>query len=320
MDYPKTLNQFLLEHLVDHPNQQGLSLIMSDLATVGKMISAQTNRAFLTDLTLKTGGTNIQSEEVIALDDYCNELCKRYLSQTNHFAAMASEEEEGVVDMGEKGRDAKYVIAFDPLDGSKNTEVNMSIGTIFSVHNRLADLDRTDEKQFLQKGSSQVLAGFISYGPSTVLVFSFGEGVHEFTLDKDIGTFFLTEKNLTLPEEPEYYSINESYYHRVDEKMRKFIESLKQDKLRLRWDGSMVGDCHRVLKKGGVFAYGQVDGKSKLRLNYEAKPMAFLFEQAGGKGVDGENAIMEREPIELHERIPVFLGNAELVDAYLANE
>ena len=317
MNYPPTLTQFLLNHLSKHPNQQGLALIMSDLAILGKMISAQTNRTFLTDLACKTGGTNIQSEEVIALDDYCNELCKNYLAQTNHFAAMASEEEDEVVSMGEKGKDANYIIAFDPLDGSKNVEVNMSIGTIFSVHHRLKGIERTDEKQFLQKGRDQVLAGFISYGPSTVLVFTFGNGVHEFTLDKDIGTFFLTEERMMLPENFEYYGINESYYHRVDDRMRQYIEYLKDQKLRLRWDGSMVGDCHRILKRGGVFVYGEVDQKPKLRLTYEAKPMAFLFEQAGGKGIDGENAIMDIEPVELHQRIPVFLGNKILIDEYL---
>ncbi|PIT86907.1 MAG: fructose-bisphosphatase class I [Candidatus Magasanikbacteria bacterium CG10_big_fil_rev_8_21_14_0_10_43_6] len=241
---------------------------------------------------------------------------------------MASEEEESVVDMAEDGSDAQYIIAFDPLDGSSNIDVNVSIGTIFSVHKRLPNVDRLDERQFFQAGHEQVLAGYILYGSSTVLVFSLGDGVHEFTLDPNIGEFFLSNEKITIPESCTYYSVNEgnvSYFEKSD---AAFIEYLKHDVgASGRYIGSLVADFHRNLIKGGVFLYPRIDTKGdgvftgKLRLNYELKPMAFLLEQAGGLAVDGAGMpILDIVPTELHERRGVVMGSRQVVETYVSKK
>lgn len=324
MLHAQTLTQHLLHHLGTHPDQKDLSLIMSDLATIGKYISRETNRAGLIGILGTAGQVNIQGEQVQKLDVLANEMCKTYLKQTGHFAALASEEEESVVDMGEFGKDAKYVIAFDPLDGSSNIDVNVSIGTIFSVHRIREDVERTSPLQFCQKGSEQVLAGYILYGTSTVLVFSFGDGVHEFTLDQSLGEFLLSNEHMTVPQTCEVYSVNEGNTRYFSEKDKNFIEYLKSEQhLSTRYIGSLVADFHRNLIRGGIFLYPAMDkertGKytGKLRLNYEAKPMAFLLEQAGGLAIDGKKNVLDIEPQGLHERVSLIMGNKEVVEKYL---
>jgi len=319
----KTLLQYLIENLINHPLQKELALIMSDLATIGKIISREVNRAGVAHILGQHGSVNIQGEEVQTLDVLANELCKQYLRKTGHFAALASEEEDGVVDMGEFGENAQYIIAFDPLDGSSNIDVNVSIGTIFSVHKRLPNISRTDEKQFLQKGSDQVLAGYILYGSSTVLVFSFGDGVHEFTLDQSLGEFLLSREKLRIPPKCPIYSVNESNTPLMKEHDVMFINFLKKDGTRTaRYIGSLVADVHRTLIKGGIFVYPAIDAehkgvyKGKLRLNYEAKPMALLLSQAGGLAIDGQQDILNKIPYSLHERTSLILGNADVVKEY----
>lgn len=324
MLHTPTLTQYLLQHLSSHPDQKDLVLIMSDLSTIGKYISRETNRAGLVGILGIDGTVNIQGEQVQKLDTLSNDLCKTYLRQTGHFAALASEEEDGVVDMGEFGRDAKYIIAFDPLDGSSNIDVNVSIGTIFSVHRRREDVERTDSKQFYQKGSEQVLAGYLLYGTSTVLVFSFGDGVHEFTLDQSLGEFLLSSEHMRVPEKCEIYSVNEGNCQYMKEKDKKFIDFLKfEKKCGTRYIGSLVADFHRNLMKGGIYLYPVIDKdgtgtfQGKLRLNYEAKPMAFLLAQAGGLAIDGVKNILEIEPSELHQRTALIMGNKNVVEEYL---
>lgn len=324
MLHTPTLTQYLLQHLASHPDQKDLVLIMSDLATIGKYISRETNRAGLVGILGVEGSVNIQGEQVQKLDAIANDLCKTYLRQTGHFAALASEEEEGVVDMGEFGKDAKYIIAFDPLDGSSNIDVNVSIGTIFSVHRRRDDVERTDPQQFCQKGNDQVLAGYFLYGTSTVVVFSFGDGVHEFTLDQSLGEFLLSNENMKVPNKCEIYSVNEGNLHFMKEKDKKFIDFLKvEKKCGTRYIGSLVADFHRNLIKGGIFLYPVIDkegtGKysGKLRLNYEAKPMAFLLSQAGGLATDGEQDILDIVPNDLHQRTALIFGNKDVVQEYL---
>ncbi len=319
-----TLTQYLLQNLADHPEQKGLVLIMSDLATIGKYLSRETNRAGIANIRGSAGHTNVQNEQVQTLDVLANDLCKDFLKQTGHFAALASEEEEGVVDMGQYGKDAKYVIAFDPLDGSSNIDVNVSIGTIFSVHRRLEGMERTDEKQFLQKGKDQVLAGYILYGTSTVLIFSFGNGVHEFTLDQSLGEFLLSNERMMVPSACEIYSVNEGNTPYISEKDKKFIEFLKfEKKCSTRYIGSLVADFHRNMMKGGIYLYPGIDKKGtgtfegKLRLNYEAKPMAFLIDQAGGLAIDGKENILDMQPTKLHQRCPLIVGNRDVVEDYL---
>lgn len=316
----KTLDQYLLEELKGHPERLELVMVMSNIATIGKLISAHTNRTGLTNIRGLASSTNVQDETQAKLDIYTNELCKDYLKSTGLFAALASEEEEEVVDL--QSPDAKYVIAFDPLDGSSNIDVNVSIGTIFSVHKKLDGLPAGDERQFLQAGRDQVLAGYVLYGPSTLLVFSWGDGVHEFTLDGDLGEFLLSNEQLTIPDDYPYYSVNEGYSAYMSTKDQDYVTRLKSKIGRLRWIGSFVADFHRTLLKGGVFFYPAVDTtggqdfKPKLRLNYEAKPIAFLAEQAGGLATTGAGNILDIEPESLHQRVPVIIGSQQLVKSY----
>ncbi len=303
--------------LRDHPKQYELVMMMADIATIGKLISAHTNRAGLTDILGLTGSVNVQDEVQAKLDVYTNELCKSYLSRTGVFAALASEEEEGVVDLKNPG--AKYVIAFDPLDGSSNIDVNVPVGTVFSVHKVLKGVAAADERQFLQKGRAQVLAGYICYGSSTMLVFSWGSGVHSFTLDVDLGEFLLSDANVKIPTACTYYSFNESYADIVSEDDKRRLEIIRDFADKQRWIGSLVADFHRNMLKGGVFILPAFDvsGKSKfkpkLRLNYEAKPIAWLAEQAGGAATNGKTDILDIKPKHLHQRTSFIVGNKKIV-------
>ena len=317
---PKTLQQYLLDRLKDHPEKLDLVMMMSDLATIGKLISAQTNRAGLAGIRGLTGTTNVQDESQANLDIYANDLCKNYLKNSGLFSAMASEEEDDVVDL--KNPNAKYVIAFDPLDGSSNIDVNVSVGTIFSVHGKLQGVPDGDERQFFQPGKDQVVAGYLLYGTSTMLVFSWGDGVHEFTLDNDLGEFLLSDSDLKLPEDCPYYSFNEGYSAFMSGHDKSYLALVKAKIPKLRWIGSFVADFHRNLLKGGLFFFpaidtaGGTDYKPKLRLNYEAKPMAYLAEQAGGMSSDGHASLLDIIPTGLHQRVPVVIGNKSIVSKY----
>lgn len=319
MAAPRTLQQYLLGSLAGHPEKLDVAMMMADIATIGKLISAQTNRAGLAGIRGLNGNTNVQGESQAALDVYANDLCKDYLAGTGLFAALASEEEETAVDL--QNPDGKYVIAFDPLDGSSNIDVNVAIGTIFSVHRKLDGVAPGDEAQFLQPGSTQVVAGYLLYGSSTVLVFSWGDGVHEFTLDVDLGEFILSDEHVTVPETAAYYSVNEAYTPMMTFKDQAYLTSIKRQIDKQRWIGSLVADFHRNLLKGGVFFFPAIgDGrggyKPKLRLNYEAKPMAFLIAQAGGAATDGVTPILDIVPEQLHQRVPLIIGNADIVNQY----
>lgn len=310
----KTLQQYLLAELEDHPERLQLVMMMSDIATIGKLISAQTNRAGLAGVRGLSGATNVQDEAQAKLDVYANDLCKDYLKNTGLFAAMASEEEDDAVDL--KNPQAQYIIAFDPLDGSSNIDVNVSVGTIFSVHRKLEGVPAGSDKQFLQPGRDQVLAGYVLYGSSTVLVFSWGEGVHEFTLDVDLGEFFLSDDHLTVPDKAPYYSVNESYEPHISKRDQAYLKRIRDETSKLRYVGSLVADFHRNLLKGGVFFFPAVKDKPKIRLNYEAKPMAFLIEQAGGAASTGTEDILGIAPSRLHQRVPVIIGNKQIVNLY----
>jgi fructose-1,6-bisphosphatase I len=320
MQVPQTLQLYLLKELKDHPERIDLVMMMADIATIGKLISARTNRTGLTDFRGLTSDTNVQGETQAKLDVYTNDLCKNYLRNTGLFAALASEEEDDAVDLENPG--GKYVIAFDPLDGSSNIDVNVSVGTIFSVHKRLDGLAPGDAKQFLQPGKDQVLAGYVLYGSSTVLVFSWGDGVHEFTLDSDLGEFLLSNENLRLPDACPYYSFNEAYTPFIAGRDQNYLIEVRKEADKLRWIASLVADFHRNLIKGGVFfmpafdVSGGGNFKPKLRLNYEAKPMAFLMQQAGGTALAGDENILDIVPSELHQRVSVNMGNTNVVERY----
>lgn len=318
----QSLTKFLLSDLSAHPDHKALLEIIEDLGQIGKEISGYTNKAGLVGILGSTGGTNVQDEDVQKLDVFANDLCKRIFSQSPHFIAYASEEEEEVVDIS-NGSQGQYVIAFDPLDGSSNIDVNVSIGTIFSVYKAIDGVDAADEKHFHQPGSAQVLAGYILYGSSTVLVFSFGEGkVHEFTLDTETVDFYLSNESIRIPEEAKYYSVNEANMRFAQQKDQDFVQKVKQQGLSGRYIGSLVADFHRNMLKGGVFLYPALDKngtgtyKGKLRMNFELKPMAFLLAQAGGLAIDGQHDILEKETSCLHERSAVIMGNTDLVQQY----
>lgn len=319
-----TLTQYLIAHLASHPDQKDLVLIMSDLAAIGKQISHQTNHAGLVGIRGRAGFGNASGDDVQKLDVYANELCKDYLRTTGHFALLASEEEETIVDMAGFGKGAKYVIAFDPLDGSSNIDVNAGIGTIFSVLRVRVDCDPTSEQQFFQKGRDQVIAGYLLYGSSTVLVFSFGDGVHEFTLDQGLGEFLLSNERIQIPDTCDMYGANEGNVSYMSLKDRDFIEYLRAErKCTTRYIGSLVADIHRTILKGGIFLYPGIDKKGtgtyvgKLRLNYELKPLAFLLEQAGGMAIDGAQNILDIEPTALHQRSAFIAGSSSIIEEYL---
>ena len=301
------LNSFILEQERLYPNATGsLSRALVAIESATKVIASHVRMAGLADILGMAGKKNIQGEEVQKLDELSNNLLIQYLSQSGEFFALASEELDEPI-FPEEGKDAKYVIAFDPLDGSSNIDVNISIGTIFSIHRRV----NSDVSDFLQEGYKQVAAGYVIYGSSTMLVLSTGNGVNGFTLDPAVGMYLLSHPNMKIPEKGKIYSINESNDKKwIDEGLKEYIESLKDEGYTSRYIGSMVADVHRTLIKGGIFAYpADVKNKNgKLRLLYEAAPMAFLTVQAGGIATTGKEDILNIKPTDIHQRVPVFLG------------
>lgn len=301
------LNSFILKQERLYPNATGsLSRALVAIESATKVIASHVRMAGLADILGKANKTNVQGEEVQKLDELSNNLLLEYLSLSGEFFALASEEMDEPV-FPEEGKDAKYIIAFDPLDGSSNIDVNISIGTIFSIH-RKVNGDITD---FLQEGYKQVAAGYVIYGSSTMLVLSTGNGVNGFTLDPSVGMFLLSHPNIKIPEKGKIYSINESNDKKwIDKGLKEYVESLKDEGYTSRYIGSMVADVHRTLIKGGIFAYPADDKNKngKLRLLYEASPMAFLTVQAGGIATNGKEDILNIKPTEIHQRVPVFLG------------
>ncbi len=307
------LTRFILEEERKYPQATGsLSLALNTIASACKVIASHVRMAGLVDILGKAGKTNIQGEEVQKLDELSNEILIEYLSDCGEFYALASEELDEPI-FPEKGKNGKYVISFDPLDGSSNIDVNVSIGTIFSIHKKV---DGT-VNDFLQEGYKQVAAGYIIYGSSTMLVYSTGNGVNGFTLDPSVGMFLLSHPDMKLPEKGKIYSINEANAKKWDiNGLKEYIETLKDEGYTVRYIGSMVADVHRTLIKGGIFAYpSDIKNKNgKLRLLYEASPMAFLIEQAGGKTTDGKQDILNIKPTDIHQRTPVFLGSKKEID------
>lgn len=345
-------------HIMDlqrmHPEATGdLSGLLSELIVAAKTISAEVNMAGLADVLGMSGKTNIQGEEVQKLDEFSNNTIKRRMARCGYLCVMTSEEEEGIIPV-EEGDEGKYTLAFDPLDGSSNIDVNVSIGTIFSIHRRKSDsgnppsgrrsTDPGEEWQpaqgkpgsaddLLQKGRDQVAAGYIIYGSSTMLVFTTGEGVHGFTLDPSVGEFYLSHPDIRIPKKSKYFSVNEGNYNYWDDNMRRYIEYLKEkDKdsgrpYSARYIGSLVADFHRNLITGGIFMYPK-DNKNpakpsgKLRLLYEAAPLAFIVEHAGGRAITGDGRdILDIQPDELHQRVPLIIGSKMDIDeaeAFLA--
>lgn len=313
-------------HIVDEqhafPDATGtLTGLLYDIAVAGKLIASHTTRAGLADVLGATGDVNVQGEEVQKLDLYANRILFQLNDHTGRLAVMGSEEAKDPIPIPDKYPTGKYVLLFDPLDGSSNIDYNVSVGTIFSIYRRktAAGTPGTLE-DILQPGRDLVAAGYIVYGSSTMLVYSTGNGVNGFTLDPSIGEFLLSHPNIRIPT-PKYYSANQGYYRNWSEGVQRFSRWLQGEEgndkaLSLRYIGSMVSDIHRNLLAGGIFYYPP-DAKSpqgKLRVLYEAIPMSFIIEQAGGYASTGRQPIMDIEPMELHQRTPLFVGNQELVE------
>lgn len=301
------LNRFILEEERKYRHASGsFTLALTAIESASKIISAKVSKAGLANILGTTDAVNVTGDEVQKLDVIANNLMIQQLSDSGQFFALASEELDNPI-FPDNGKHGKYVIAFDPLDGSSNINVNVSIGTIFSIHKKI---DGTIN-DLLQEGYKQVAAGYVIYGSSTMLVYSTGNGVNGFTLDPSVGMYLLSHPDIKIPEKGKIYSINEAYTNKWDDKLVHFLKSYKEKGYSLRYIGSMVSDVHRTLIKGGIFAYpADSSNKSgKLRLLYEASPMAFLVENAGGKSSTGTDDTLKIKPDSIHQRVPVFLGS-----------
>lgn len=320
-----TFYRTIIEEERKYPEASGqLSDLLADIALACKVISLEVNRAGLIDIIGFTGEENIQGEEVKKLDVYANDVLTHVMRQGGHICAVCSEEEENFIPIEDKFAENKYVsnkyvCHFDPLDGSSNIDVNVSIGTIFSVYKRVTTSGVGSLEDCLQKGSQQVAAGYVIYGSSTVLVYTTGSGVHCFTLDPSVGEFLISGKNVTIPKKGKIYSINEGNSCKWSEGMKKYVSYLKEidpstgRPYSSRYIGSLVADFHRNLIYGGIFMY-PADSKNKngkLRLMYEANPLSFIVEQAGGRSSNGSQRILDIEPTSLHQRTPLFIGSED---------
>ncbi|NNC95478.1 MAG: class 1 fructose-bisphosphatase [Chitinophagales bacterium] len=319
-----TLDEFVILREKDFPHATGdLSKLIRDIGLAAKIINREVNKAGLVDILGTTGSNNIQGEEVQKLDIFANHEMISFLKSGGQCAGIASEEMEEFISVDTMvSRNAKYVVCMDPLDGSSNIDVNVSIGSIFSIYGRISEIGPVTSEDFLQKGLKQVAAGYVIYGSSTMLVYTTGFGVHGFTLDPSIGEFCLSHKNIKIPEDGCIYSINQGYYAQFEEGIKAYIrycQELGSDTSRpysLRYIGSLVADFHRNLIKGGIYLYPRTTTapNGKLRLLYECNPMALLAEQAGGLAIDGASSILSLQPETLHERTPLIIGSKRMVE------
>lgn len=312
-----TIERFIIEEERLHPEATGeLSGILYDLALAGKMIANKVRSAGLADILGSDGDMNVQGEVQQKLDVISNEIIIKALDHGGRLCAMASEEEEDIIQIPEKFKTGKYVLMFDPLDGSSNIDVNVPVGTIFSVYKKITRGPRGEMEDMLQPGRRQVAAGYVIYGSSTMLVYTTGQGAHGFTLDPSIGEFLLTHPHIKTPENGRYLSVNDAYEQDWPEPTRALMRRYRgmdavRKPLNVRYVGSLVADFHRNLLNGGVFAYpsNAKSPRGKLRLLYEANPLAFIVEQAGGCATDGRRRILDIEPTELHQRTPLYIGS-----------
>ncbi|MBT3249777.1 MAG: class 1 fructose-bisphosphatase [Candidatus Pacebacteria bacterium] len=312
------LTDHLLKAHVFNQRSRELAEILNQIMISAKIVSHKTNRAGLTDILGAAGKTNVQDEEVQKLDEYAHDIFVRLLKQSPYIKAVGSEEEPDLIVFNEDYHDqAEYIMHMDPLDGSSNIDVNVSVGTIFLIYRKQSFGQNLEKSDYLQPGKNAVCAGYVLYGSSTMLVYSTGQGMHGFTLDPNIGEFLLSHEDMTLPEASNIYSVNESYQPKWDQALADHVSQMKTDQdisgkpKTARYIGSLVADFHRNLLKGGIFLY-PADKKhpnGKLRLLYEGIPFAFLIKAAGGYASDGQQDVLEIVPTELHQRAPLFIGN-----------
>jgi len=320
-----TLGQFIIERQADFPYAKGeLSRLLRDIGIAAKIVNREVNKAGLVDIIGDMGGINVQGEKVKKLDVFANDQFISALRSGGECCGIASEENEEIILIeGGISQDAKYVIAIDPLDGSSNIDVNVSIGTIFSIYRRNSSTnDICNTNDFMQPGTLQVAAGYIIYGSSTMLVYTTGKGVNGFTLDPSIGEFCLSHPDMKIPASGRIYSINEGNYVHFPDGVKQYIKYCQvEDKdtnrpYTSRYIGSLVADFHRNMIKGGIYIYPSTakSPNGKLRLLYECNPLAFITEQAGGKASNGKSRILQLQPDEIHQRSPLFIGSFEMVE------
>jgi len=320
-----TIERHILEEQKIYPEATGvLTSLLYDIALAGKYIASKTCRAGLADILGSTDQVNVQGEQVMKLDELADQTIYRLNAYTGRLAAMASEEQENIMQIAEGYPHGKYVLLYDPLDGSSNIDYNAPIGTIFSIYRRKTAIGPGTLEDCLQPGRELVVGGYILYGSSTMMVYTSGIGTHGFTLDHHLGEFLLSHPNIKIPQTPKYYSTNQGYQKYWSEGIKRFTQRLQGEDgemkpLSLRYIGSLVGDFHRTLLSGGIFYYPSdtkdpQKPRGKLRLLYEAAPLAFVIEQAGGYASDGDQNILNIQPEALHQRTPLFIGNRELVE------
>ena len=320
-----TLEDYIIKKQADFPYATGeLTSLLSAIVLAAKVVNREVNKAGLAGITGAYGAENVQGEQQQKLDVFADETFMSALEAQGQVCGIASEEQENFVQFNSQlAQNGNYVVLMDPLDGSSNIDVNVSIGTIFSIYRRVTPVGGPLElRDFLQKGDQQVAAGYVIYGSSTMLVYTTGNGVNGFTLDPSLGTFYLSHPNMQFPKSGKIYSINEGNYPHFSDGMKKYIAHCKElhpeskRPYSARYIGSLVADFHRNMLKGGIFMYPGTDNAptGKLRLLYECNPFAMIAEQAGGKATDGRKRILDIEPTSLHQRVPYFTGSENMVD------
>lgn len=322
----KSVIQFIVEEQRANPGATGdLSGLLNDIVSACKQISHLVGRIGIFGLGGYADSENVQGETQKKLDVISNEVMIDHLKWTGHLAAMASEENEEIIQIPARYPKGKYLICFDPLDGSGNIDINFSVGTIFSILRAPKASKNPSLKDFMQPGTEQVCAGFCIYGPSTMLVMTTGRGVNGFTLDRDVGEFILTHPNMRIPKDTAEFAINVSNHRFWEEPVRRYIDECiqgvdggREKNFNMRWNASMVAEIYRILTRGGVFMYPMdsrlVKQGGRLRLMYEANPMSFIIEQAGGMSTTGYQRIMEVKPEDIHQRVPVILGSQNEIE------
>jgi fructose-1,6-bisphosphatase I len=326
-----TLSRFMLEERrrLQKDATGAFTELLLEVAFAAKVVAREVNKAGLVEILGLEGGENVHGEDVTKLDVFANNVFYNALDHTGLLCVMASEENDDIIDIPDRFPYGEFVLVFDPLDGSSNIDANVSIGTIFAIYRRVTARGKGTVEDIVQPGNRILAAGYVIYGSSTMFVCSTGGGVHGFTLDPGIGEFILSHEDIRVPEKPKVYSVNEAYYDKWDEPVRKFVDHLKSGAegapSTARYIGSLVADFHRNLLYGGIFLYPP-DSKNKtgkLRLLYEANPMAYVIEQAGGYASDGHVRILDKVPTSIHERTPLYIGNratVELAEKFIQGE
>jgi len=319
-----TLGEYIIDNQKDFQYSSGeLSRLLSSIRLASKVVNHEVNKAGLVDILGDAGESNIQGENQQKLDVYANDVFMKTLVNREIVCGIASEEEDDfvIIEGKNKSHDNKYIVLIDPLDGSSNIDVNVSVGTIFSIYRRISPIGTpVTIEDFLQPGNLQVAAGYVVYGTSTMLVYTTGYGVHGFTLNPAMGTYYLSHPNMKFPDDGNIYSINEGYYIHFPQGVKDYLKYCQEEEgnrpYSARYIGSLVSDFHRNMIKGGIYMYptSSKSPQGKLRLLYECNPIAFLAEQSGGKATDGYKRIMEIKPKELHQRVPIFVGSKLMVD------